>query len=47
MGCGEACPFVPGLQREDWNVLDPKGQPLERGRIEPLIAEEGLKKADS
>lgn len=32
MGCGEACPFVPGLRREDWNVPDPKGQSPERVR---------------
>ena len=32
MGCGEACPFVPGAQREDWDLPDPKGQPLERVR---------------
>jgi arsenate reductase len=32
MGCGEACPFVPGLQREDWALDDPKGQPRERVR---------------
>jgi arsenate reductase len=32
MGCGEACPFVPGLQREDWPLEDPKGKPLERVR---------------
>jgi arsenate reductase len=32
MGCGEACPFVPGLQREDWELPDPKGQPPERVR---------------
>jgi arsenate reductase len=32
MGCGEACPFVPGLERADWNLPDPKGQPLERVR---------------
>ena len=32
MGCGQACPFVPGLQREDWNLPDPKGQPPERVR---------------
>lgn len=24
MGCGEACPYVPGLQREDWPLPDPK-----------------------
>jgi arsenate reductase (thioredoxin) len=32
MGCGEACPFVPGLQREDWPLDDPKGQSIERVR---------------
>lgn len=24
MGCGEACPLVPGLMREDWPFPDPK-----------------------
>jgi arsenate reductase len=33
MGCGEACPFVPGLAREDWNLPDPKGQPADRVRL--------------
>jgi arsenate reductase len=28
MGCGEACPFVPGLARDDWPLDDPKGRPL-------------------
>jgi arsenate reductase len=32
LGCGEACPHVPGLPREDWPVADPKGQPIERVR---------------
>ena len=32
MGCGESCPFVPGLERLDWNLPDPKGLPLERVR---------------
>jgi arsenate reductase len=32
MGCGEACPLVPGLQREEWALPDPKGQPPERVR---------------
>jgi arsenate reductase len=32
MGCGEACPAVPGLRREDWSLDDPKGKPLERVR---------------
>jgi arsenate reductase len=30
MGCGEACPAVPGLEREDWPLADPKGQAPER-----------------
>jgi arsenate reductase len=33
MGCGEACPFVPGLRRADWNLPDPKGQSSERVRV--------------
>jgi len=32
MGCGEACPVVPGLQRDDWPLEDPKGKPIERVR---------------
>ena len=32
MGCGEACPHVPGLERDDWPLPDPKGQPIERVR---------------
>ena len=32
MGCGESCPVVPGAKREDWNLPDPKGQPLGRVR---------------
>ncbi len=32
MGCGEMCPIVPGLERDDWNLPDPKGQPLAQVR---------------
>jgi len=32
MGCGEACPVVPGLQRDDWPLEDPKGKSVERVR---------------
>ncbi|AUX36139.1 MULTISPECIES: arsenate reductase ArsC [Sorangium] len=32
MGCGEACPVVPGLRREDWPLEDPKGKPVARVR---------------
>ncbi|HVP29796.1 MAG TPA: arsenate reductase ArsC [Myxococcota bacterium] len=47
MGCGETCPHVPGLQREDWSLPDPKGQDRERvrairdeirGHVERLLA---------
>jgi len=31
-GCGEACPFVPGLRIVDWSIPDPKGEPLETVR---------------
>jgi arsenate reductase len=52
MGCGETCPVVPGLPREDWPLEDPKGKPVERvreirdeiaGRIRQLIEREGWK----
>ncbi len=29
MGCGETCPVFPGKTYEDWQVDDPKGQPLD------------------
>ncbi|MBS2026569.1 MAG: arsenate reductase ArsC [Deltaproteobacteria bacterium] len=32
MGCGDACPVVPGLERDDWPLEDPKGQPIDRVR---------------
>jgi ACR3 family arsenite transporter len=32
MGCGEACPVLPGKRREDWDVEDPAGKPVERVR---------------
>jgi arsenate reductase len=32
MGCGDECPYVPGLKRDDWPLDDPKGQPLEQVR---------------
>src|ERR1700687_2460708 len=30
MGCGDECPFVPGLRRDDWPLEDPKGKAVER-----------------
>ena len=32
MGCGEECPYLPGLSVQDWPLQDPKGQPVERVR---------------
>ena len=32
MGCGDECPYVPGLQRDDWPLRDPKGLPIEEVR---------------
>jgi hypothetical protein len=40
MGCGESCPVVPGLERDDWPLEDPKGKSIERVRqIRAEIAE--------
>lgn len=50
MGCGESCPVVPGLRRDDWSLPDPKGRPLPevrgirdevRRQVEQLITENG------
>ena len=50
MGCGEACPVVPGLRRLDWPLEDPKGKPIERvreirddvrARVVELLREQG------
>jgi len=32
MGCGDACPYVPGLRKDDWPLEDPKGQSMENVR---------------
>jgi protein-tyrosine-phosphatase len=29
MGCGDACPVYPGKRYEDWELTDPKDQPIE------------------
>jgi arsenate reductase len=51
MGCGEACPVVPGLKRDDWPLEDPKGKPLEevrrirddvRSRVQALVDADGV-----
>jgi arsenate reductase len=54
MGCGEQCPVVPGLKRDDWPLEDPKGKPVERvreirdeirRRVAELLRAEGWAKA--
>jgi arsenate reductase len=49
MGCGDACPNVPGLRRDDWPLDDPNGLPVERvrairdeirSRVEALLSTE-------
>lgn len=49
MGCGEACPVVPGAKRLDWPLDDPKGRPIAevrairdevRDRVAALVAAE-------
>ena len=32
MGCGDACPDVPGVRYVDWDLEDPKGRPLDEVR---------------
>jgi len=32
MGCGDKCPYVPGLRRDDWPLRDPKELPIEEVR---------------
>ena len=29
MSCGEECPFVPGAERQDWDLPDPAGKPID------------------
>ena len=52
MGCGDKCPYVPGLRREDWPLPDPKGRPMQevreirdevKRRVQALLEGEGLK----
>jgi len=48
MGCGDACPYIPGKRYLDWQLDDPKGRPRDevratrdeiQGRIDELIIE--------
>jgi arsenate reductase (thioredoxin) len=48
MGCGDACPYIPGKRYVDWDLTDPKGRPVDEvrairddiaGRVDQLVAE--------
>jgi arsenate reductase (thioredoxin) len=48
MGCGDECPYIPGRRYLDWDLQDPKGQPIEavrrtrneiQRRVEQLLSE--------
>jgi arsenate reductase len=56
MGCGDECPYVPGLRRDDWPLPDPKGQGIEtvrqtreeiRKRVVELLTREGLRSSEA
>ena len=32
MGCGDECPYIPGKQYVDWDLVDPAGGPIETVR---------------
>ena len=32
MGCGDACPYIPGKRYVDWDLADPTGRPLDEVR---------------
>ena len=32
MGCGDACPYIPGKRYLDWDLPDPKGRPIDEVR---------------
>ena len=48
MGCGDACPYIPGKRYLDWELPDPKGRPIDEvratrddiaSRVKQLVAE--------
>ncbi len=50
MGCGEQCPIIPGVPREDWPLEDPAALPLAsvrtiadaiRVRVDALLRRQG------
>jgi arsenate reductase (thioredoxin) len=55
MGCGDQCPVVPGAEREDWPVEDPKGKSIAtvreirdevRDRVQGLIERKGWSRTE-
>jgi protein-tyrosine-phosphatase len=51
MGCGDTCPFFPGVRYLDWELDDPAGKPIEEvrpirdnieQRVKALLAELGV-----
>lgn len=51
MGCGDECPYFPGVDYRDWQLDDPSGRPVAeirpirdeiRARVESLLAEVGV-----
>ena len=32
MGCGDACPYIPGKRYIDWDLPDPKGRSVDEVR---------------
>ena len=56
MGCGDECPIVPGLERDDWALPDPADQPIAKvrairdeiqDRVRMLIATRGWARRES
>lgn len=33
MGCGETCPYVPGVAILDWQITDPKNKDIDEARV--------------
>ena len=56
MGCGDECPYVPGLKKDDWPLPDPKNRPAAevrqirdeiRDRVAALIDSSGWRRSTS
>jgi arsenate reductase len=56
MGCGDQCPYVPGLRRDDWPLQDPQGQAVDdvrrirddiRQRVSALVDAHGWRRTTS